>query len=101
MHCEGCLGEFAIDVSLGAPSPATFGAVSADNVRNLPIEPSAFCVGKKLLGGVLGGPLQGYVDIPGPNALKVWLGPRRLRRGPRPHGSRRRFARPLGNPACD
>ena len=64
MHHVGCLGEFGVDVSFGAPRPAAFGAVSADNVRNLPIELSAFRVREKLLVGVLGGSLQGYVELP-------------------------------------
>jgi hypothetical protein len=86
VHVKGSGSEFSIDVSLCAPRPAAFGAVSADNIRNLPIELGALCVGEKLLVGVLGGPFQGDVNVPGPNALKVCLAPRRL-------GDRRRFAR--------
>jgi hypothetical protein len=80
MHCKGCLAEFSIDVSLGAPGSAVFGAVPADDVRNLLIELSPFRVRKELLVGVLGGPLERDIDIPGPDALEVWFAPRRLRR---------------------
>src|SRR5437867_10822701 len=100
MHREGCLGEFGIDVSLGAPGPSAIGAVTADDVRNLPIELGAFRVRKKLSIGVLGGPLQRYVDIPGPDALEVWLAPRRLRRWPRLHCDRPHLARRRGSLAC-
>jgi hypothetical protein len=85
MHREGGLLEFGIHVSLGAPHPASFGAIPADNIRNSPIKLGAFCVSQKLPVAVLGGPLQGYVGISGPNALQVRLAPWRLQ-------CRRRFA---------
>src|SRR5882672_4858056 len=80
MHREGCLDEFGIHVSLGAPHPAGFGAVPADNIRNSSIKLDAFYVSQNLPVAVLGGPLQGHVDISGPNALQVRLAPRRLHR---------------------
>src|SRR6266516_133967 len=91
MHREGCLDEFGIHVSLGAPHPASFGAVSADNIRNSSIKLGAFCVSQKLPVAVLGGPLQRYVDISGPNALQVRLAPRRLQRWRRLAGDRWRL----------
>jgi len=78
VHREGYLDEFGIHVSLGAPHPAGFGAVSADNIRNSSIKLGAFCVSQKLPVAVPGRPLQGYVDISGPNALQVRFAPRRL-----------------------
>jgi len=59
MHCEGCLAELSVDVSLGAPSPAIFGAVPADDVRNLPIELSAFGFRKELRLAYLAGRSRG------------------------------------------
>src|SRR5437899_10247251 len=93
MHRERCLDEFGIHVSLGAPHPASFGAVSADNIRNSSIKLGAFCVSQKLPVAVLGGPLQRYVDISGPNALQVRLAPRRLQRWRRLAGDRWRLVR--------
>jgi hypothetical protein len=78
MHREGCLDEFGIHVSLGAPYPSAFGTVPADDIRNSSIKLGAFCVSQQLAVAVLGGPLQGYIDISRPNALQVWLAPRRL-----------------------
>jgi len=57
MHREGCLDEFGIHVSLGAPHPAGIGAVSVDNIRNSSIKLGALCVSKKLPVAVPGGPL--------------------------------------------
>src|SRR5207245_5501923 len=93
MHREGCLDEFGIHVSLGAPHPAGFVAVPADNIRNSSIKLGAFCVSQKLPVAVLGGPLQGYVDISGPNALQIRLAPRRLQRWRRFAGDRWRLLR--------
>src|SRR5439155_21239666 len=58
MHREGCLDEFGIHVSLGAPHPAGIGAVSVDNIRNSSIKLGALCVSKKLPVAVPGGPLE-------------------------------------------
>src|SRR5207253_3623996 len=92
MHREGCLNEFGIHVSLGAPHAAGFGAVQADNIGNSSIKLGAFCVRQKLAVAVPRGPLQRYVDISGPDALQVRLAPRRLQRG-------RRFAADAENAA--
>jgi hypothetical protein len=94
---EGRLGEFSVDVSLGAARPAAFGAVPADNIRNLLIELGAFCVREELPAREPGGALQGHVDISGPDALKVRFAPRRLRRWSRLHGDCRGFARRRGS----
>src|SRR5439155_11774180 len=93
MHREGCLDEFGIHVSLGAPHPAGIGAVTPDNIRNSSIKLGAFCVSQKLPVAVLGGPLQWYVDISGPNALQIRLAPGRLQRRRRFAGDRWRLVR--------
>ena len=38
MHRKGCLNEFGIHVSLGAPYPAAFGTVPVDDIRNSSIK---------------------------------------------------------------
>src|SRR5207247_11259218 len=93
MHREGCLDEFGIHASLGAPHPAGIGAVTHDNIRNSSIKLGAFCVSQKLPVAVLGGPLQWYVDISGPNALQIRLAPGRLQRRRRFAGDRWRLVR--------
>src|SRR5207249_884634 len=88
MHREGCLDEFRIHVSLGAPHPAVIGTVPAHNIRDSSIKLGAFCVSQKLPVAVPGGPLQGYVDISGPDALQVRFAPWRLHRRRRFGGNR-------------